>query len=172
MQLNFCMSCTWQVVQTHTLPAAQQSQSKSGRMWEIITVREPQEQQKLTECGSRDGLIEDQKIHLFFFSIENRFLFIKEHDWHTNSERMDVCIHSSSANKTVLQLNFYCFCSACAVAKKKNWNIRGSQGIKYELSLYEGIVKILPSVKGWGLIFLPSAIQWNCTDANLIKSKG
>lgn len=32
--------------------------------------------------------------------------------------------------------------------KKKNWNIRGSQGIKYELSLYEGIVKILPSVKG------------------------
>lgn len=83
------------------------------------SVQDPQEQRKLTECGSRDGLTEDQKIHLFFFSLENRFLFIKEHDWRTSSKRMDVCIHSSSANKTVLQLNFYCFCSACAVAKKK-----------------------------------------------------
>lgn len=33
------------------------------------SVQEPREQQKLTECGSRDGLTEDQKIHLFFFSI-------------------------------------------------------------------------------------------------------
>lgn len=31
------------------------------------SVKEPQEQQKLTEWGSRDGITEDQKIHLFFY---------------------------------------------------------------------------------------------------------
>lgn len=43
--------------------------------------------------------------------------------------------------------------------EKKNWYTRGSHGIKYQLRLCEGIVKILPSVKGRGLLFLPSAMD-------------
>lgn len=47
------------------------------QMWKNVrnnhNVQEPQEQQKLTECGSRDGLTEDQKSHLFFSHLKIDF---------------------------------------------------------------------------------------------------
>lgn len=64
MQLNFCVSCMWQVVQTQLSQLVNKA-GANGRTGEI-SILEPQDQQKLAEGGSRDGLAEDQKIHLFF----------------------------------------------------------------------------------------------------------
>lgn len=55
---------------------------------------------------------------------------------------------STQAWQTKLYNGLTSIASVVPVLLQKNWNTRGSQGIKYQLRLCEGIVKILPSVKG------------------------